>query len=64
MNGVQDDVAQVSITSVSGINSLPQHAGHVVREGLSSVGSMGRVFVSAGIISPHPLQNQIGKGTP
>src|SRR3989338_11045432 len=62
MSGVKEEVAQVSKTSFSGINSLlPQL--HLLL-GLSTKGSTGSCFSSAIVISLHFLQYQTGIGTP
>jgi len=60
--GVSDDVAQVSITSVSARKVvLPQAQG---RAGGRSAGSTGSSASSATAISPHSSQYHSGKGTP
>ena len=41
ISGVNDDVIQVSITSASGVNSLPPHSGHLSIGQGSSSGSIG-----------------------
>ena len=64
MSGVTDDVAQVSITSVSGTNSLHPHFGHFEIFGLSTKGFTGKSSTFAKIGSPQSLQYQTGKGTP
>ena len=60
--GVSEEVAQVSITSVSGWKAvLPQAQG---RRGWRSAGSTGSSSSSARAISPHASQYHNGKGTP
>src|SRR5579884_98394 len=60
--GEQDEVAQVSITSVSGSNSLPPHShgsgGELIR------GSTGNCSKAASFSLPQALHVQAGKGTP
>src|SRR3989339_1852806 len=62
MSGVNDDVAQVSNTSFSPINSFEPHL-HLCK-GLSTNGSTGNCFSSATIISLQFLQYQTGIGIP
>src|SRR3989344_5503184 len=61
--GVRELVAEVSITSVSAVNSSEWHLGHGF-PGSSSIGSTGSFSVSASIGSSHFLQYHTGKGMP
>ena len=60
--GVKDEVAQVSITSFSGINSVHPHVHFSF--GLSVNGFTGKSSIFARISLPHFLQYQTGNGTP
>src|SRR3989338_8393754 len=62
MSGVNDDVAHVSSTSFSPINSFEPHL-HLCN-GLSTKGSTGNCFSSATAVSLHFLQYQTGIGIP
>src|SRR3989338_4231850 len=62
ISGVKDEVAHVSRTSFSPINSLEPHL-HF-RNGLSTNGSTGNCFSSAAMIALHFLQYQTGIGIP
>src|SRR3989338_11492419 len=62
MSGVNDDVAHVSSTSFSPINSFEPHL-HLCN-GLSTKGSTGSCFSSATTILLHFLQYQTGIGIP
>ena len=64
ISGVNDDVAHVSKTSFSGMNSFPLHFGHSFIVGLSFNGSTGSCFSSASMGSSHFAQYHTGKGTP
>ena len=62
ISGVTDEVAQVSMISFSGINSVhPQEHGFL---GVSFNGFTGRSSISGKFTAPHFLQYQTGKGTP
>src|SRR4030065_2159655 len=57
-----EESIHVSKTSISPMNSLPPHFGHIVILGFSIFGSIGTQLSSARIISPHPLQYHMGIG--
>src|SRR4030042_6916621 len=57
-----EESIQVSKTSVSPMNSLPPHFGHLVILGFSIFGSIGTQLSSARMISPHSLQYHTGIG--
>jgi hypothetical protein len=61
--GVRDEVAHVSMTSVSPRNTLLPQAAHGPR-GWSTVGSTGSSSRPASLGSLHASQYQTGKGTP
>jgi len=64
MSGVSEEVAQVFMMSVSGMNSLQAHFGHSLISGLSSNGSTGNCDSFAIIVSSHSLQYHTGNGIP
>ena len=64
ISGVTDEVAQVSITSVSGTNSLHLQFGHSFILGFDVNGFTGRSSSVANTGFPQSLQYQTGNGTP
>ncbi len=59
---VIEESIQVSITSLSPLNSFEPHWGHLLIRGFSNRGSTGIQLSSASIILSHFLQYQIGIG--